>query len=506
MKTQRTIAFFFIIIVAAFILLGWKPIDKAGLNTVLFSVIAAAVCIIAVIQKGRDNSLQDKLEQMEKELKVLNKEVEVASSQIMSVSEQLYVTLDENNAFAQQLFAEVREMTAMNTEANQQAGNMIGGINEITELLKQAGSITAEMEKTSGSAGEVLKAGFAEIQGMVAAVRDIQTASDMTKENMDILGKTSGEIMSILETVRSISGQTQLLSLNAAIESARAGEAGKGFAVVAGEIQKLSVQTGYAVKSIAELVRTIDEQIGAVNQVVDENARKVLIGVNVSGIIERNIQVIDRSFKDINATIRAICGITGKGEELAGDLGVMVAGMEANMESTSLRVKDVYDSAHKQKHNIQDLAELGTRLNTASQNIRQLVAYSMEVDEVMLDKVNVDKAVESMRQLTAGLNSKLCNMVMEAHKDTLTELLATWDFVEAAWTNDLKGRFVCSIPSAGIANAMIREWFKRSVVGEEYISPIYISAITRKPCVTYSVPIIDMQGAIIGVFGADLKF
>jgi methyl-accepting chemotaxis protein len=501
----KFVAVHIIVIAAVLILLLLKPFRPEWLNSAVLLVFAAVPVFIAVFGKDNSRSLKNRIAQLETELRMLNKEVEVASSQVMSVSEQLYVTLDENNAFAQQLFAEAREMSDMNSEVNNKVKGVVGGINEIMGLLKQAGGISANMEQTSKSAEEALKAGFTEIRSMVSAVRDIRNASEMTKDSMDSLERTSGEIMNILDSVRSISNQTQLLSLNAAIESARAGEAGKGFAVVAGEIQKLSVETGNAVKNIGELVNSIGHQIQAVNQVVGENVRRVQIGVDVSGIMEQNTQVIDKSFSGIATTISDICSITGKGEELAKGLESMLFGMESNMESASSQVKDVYDSVHRQKHNIQDLAELGNRLNDASQNIQQLAGNSAKEENCMADKAKVDCAVDAIRKLTGELNAKLLNFDSEAHRSVLSGLLASQDFIEAAWSNDIKGRFICSIPGAGIANAMIREWFKRSAAGEEYISDVYISAITKKPCVTYSIPIKDRQEKIAGVFGVDLK-
>jgi methyl-accepting chemotaxis protein len=505
MKHIRFIAVHIVIIAIVLILLLLKPFGTEWLNNAILLIFAALPAFIVLFGKDTARPLNNRIAQLETELGMLNKEVEVASSQIMSVSEQLYVTLDENNAFAQQLFAEAREMSEMNSEVNKKVRDVVGGISEIMSLLQKAGVISANMEQTSKSAEGVLKAGFTEIHSMVSAVRDIRNASEMTKDSMDSLERTSGEIMHILDTVRSISSQTQLLSLNAAIESARAGEAGKGFAVVAGEIQKLSVETGNAVKNIGELVNSIGQQIQSVNQMVGENVRRVQIGVDVSGIIEQNTQVIDKSFSGIITTVRDICSITEKGEELARGLESMLAGMESNMESTSMRVKDVYDSAHKQKHNIQDLAELGNRLNDASQNIQQLAGNFEKEADKMADGAKVDYAVEAIRKLTGDLNTRLHDFEPPVHRSVLEGLLASHDFIEAAWTNDIKGRFICSIPEAGIANAMIREWFKRSASGEEYISNVYISAITRKPCVTYSIPVKDSQGKITGVFGVDLK-
>jgi len=58
---------------------------------------------------------------------------------------------------------------------------------------------------------------------------------------------------------------------------------------------------------------------------------------------------------------------------------------------------------------------------------------------------------------------------------------------------------------AGIPNACVRPWWQRAITGEEYISPVYVSAITQKPCCTLSFPVIDREGEIVAVLGVDLK-
>ena len=91
----------------------------------------------------------------------------------------------------------------------------------------------------------------------------------------------------------------------------------------------------------------------------------------------------------------------------------------------------------------------------------------------------------------------------EQHNKILKQIIDSKDYIRAIWSNDAKGRFLCSIPEAGIANAAAREWFKHSIKGEQYVTPVYISAISKKPCITIAIPMKDEHGKIIGVLGFD---
>lgn len=132
-------------------------------------------------------------------------------------------------------------------------------IAEISEALKEISTGSRDMVE---SFSETSKAALTSQDLMKQAISDmeqVEAASIQTQEVMAELLNTTGQIGEIFDLISEISRRTNLLALNASIESARAGEAGKGFAVVAGEIGKLAEQANSATRQVAELINDLQE-------------------------------------------------------------------------------------------------------------------------------------------------------------------------------------------------------------------------------------------------------
>lgn len=492
------------------IILVLKPFTLQWISVALhFLLVAGTSFLLFKLFRSTEMQVAEKVHRLKKELKRFGLEVQVASSQVSSVSEQLYITLDENNAFAQQLFAETKEMTVLNGEVSERIKETITGVKSSIDLMEEARKTTIDLENISLSSSSVIKTSLDGILDIVNTINGIQESSDNTMVYMEKLSDASSQIVHILETVSNISKQTHLLALNASIESARAGEAGRGFAVVAEQIKNLALSTGNSVKDIGTLVQSIQNEMESVFGMVKENSSRVLKGVKASTNIEKDLENISNSFSKVLSMVNIINELSEKEVVLTRNVGSKAKEVEKLVEKSEQSVEDVYNSVHKQKHNIEEIAEMSYRLNDAAKNITALLdEMEAEKESVSVSSDFIENAVKSFRNIYNGLSSvKNFNLMdKKEHREFLQNLIQRCDFIEAAWTNDTKGRFVCSIPDAGIANAGVREWFKRSVHGDEYVSAPYFSAITKNLCVTVSAPVwSDDRRQIVGVIGIDVK-
>jgi len=504
-KASYIIATCLLFMVSTFLIAisGWDIYLRITLHLLLFAAYFIFTwCTISKMCKKYINKIQ----QLKNDLKRLNFEVQVTSSQISSVSESIAVTLDENNVFAKYVYDEVNEMANNNKLVNSSIDNTLSEVKNIMELLNRAEEITIDMLKKSSISKDTVKISLEEILHIVQTINSIHESSDMTMVNMESLKKTSKEIIHILETVKNVSKQTQLLALNATIESARAGEHGKGFAVVASEIHKLADDTAKSVEDINSLIKAIQNEVESVYTVVRENASRVDEGMSATKNIETNLGRIDSSFNDVFDMMDQISSLSKKEVLIAQSVGNQIQEVEDVVTKTSISVEQVQSSVHQQKHNMEEFSSMGSRLNQASSTLSEL--FLTETDSLeSIGNEAFEKAQNSLSLIRNEICSKsqiISSRDSTVHETILSDFMKKYSFVEAAWTNDRKGRFICSIPKAGIANANVREWFKQSIKGEDFVSSIYISAITRNPCITVSSPIKNSSGEIVGVVGIDI--
>jgi methyl-accepting chemotaxis protein len=143
-------------------------------------------------------------------------------------------------------------------------------------------------------------------------MEQMRATTEQLAQRVQELGKRSGQIGAIIETIDDIASQTNLLALNAAIEAARAGENGKGFTVVAGEVRKLAERSSQATKEIAEMIRAVQRGAGEAVAAMQQTATDVTSAVTLTGQAGAAFQTIVEATQTSSKQVQRIQGDIGR--------------------------------------------------------------------------------------------------------------------------------------------------------------------------------------------------
>ncbi|MFO1321581.1 MAG: methyl-accepting chemotaxis protein [Burkholderiales bacterium] len=219
---------------------------------------------------------------------------------------ELRVNSDDVAGAAHQLSSAAEQLAIGTTQQSESAATMAAAVEEMTVSIAHVSTNADEARQVTHETGTQSASGRTVIEQTVAEMEEIAQTVSQASDRIHAVGEESRKITGIVQVIKDVADQTNLLALNAAIEAARAGEQGRGFAVVADEVRKLSERTAIATNEIAAMIHAMQTSAGSAVDTMRHVVDCVESGVSMANRAGTSMSEIGDSSEQVVVAVNAI--------------------------------------------------------------------------------------------------------------------------------------------------------------------------------------------------------
>ena len=292
-------------------------------------------------RKDELGKLQGSIQRMTISLRELIGGIRDGVTQIASAAEELSAVTEQTSA----------GVNSQKVETDQVATAM----HQMTATVQEVARNAEEASEAAVAADQQAREGERVVGEAIAQIERLASAVDHSSQAMDALRVESDKIGSVLDVIKSVAEQTNLLALNAAIEAARAGEAGRGFAVVADEVRSLAQRTQKSTEEIEGLIASLQSGTQQASSIMDSSRSLTGSSVELTRRAGGSLESITRTVSAIQSMNQQIAAAAEQQSATAEEINRSVINVRDVSEQTSAASEETAASSV-------ELARLGNHL------------------------------------------------------------------------------------------------------------------------------------------------
>jgi methyl-accepting chemotaxis protein len=229
---------------------------------------------------------------------------------------------------------------------SESASAMAASVEEMTVSIRQVGDRSAEADALSSDSGRLAEEGARVIGQTVRDIRDISEAVNSSASRIHQLEEQTQKISRVVQVIKEVADQTNLLALNAAIEAARAGEQGRGFAVVADEVRKLAERTANSTQEIYSVIGSMRTSASEAVEGMQGAVTRVNMGVERASNASEAIEKIGAASRRVVDMVAEINSAIREQQQASATITQMVARIARMAEDGNAAAQGEADAAH----------------------------------------------------------------------------------------------------------------------------------------------------------------
>ncbi len=280
------------------------------------------------------------------------------------------------------LATEAETMSTISKKSSDGVEQQQQSIADVSSSVRHMSSTMDEISDTALTAAQAAQeAKTSALDGAKVVSTTVSSVTDLVQEvgaasaKMDQFAEHSNNIKGIVDTIKTISEQTNLLALNAAIEAARAGEAGRGFAVVADEVRTLANRAGEEAENIHSTISDLEDEVGSVVDTMARSNNKAQQTIEITHETERVLGDITGSVNSITTKLQDIADAIAK--ESADTTAI-----KQNIGDIDLSAKAAANSAQQASRSSHELSLMAAQLQDIVQQFLTEPASQNDMSEI----------------------------------------------------------------------------------------------------------------------------
>ena len=290
-------------------------------------------------------------------------EMDANISGIAANMDSLSGSIDVTSSSIIQLISSIKKIAENIETLNQVTEGTASSLHELNASVQQVEQTAQKSHALSEKTSKEAEKGMESVNETMSGMKEIEASFVKLEEIVSRLSEKSESIGNVIKVIDQVAGQTNLLSLNAAIIAAQAGEYGKGFAVVAEEIKSLADQTASSTREIATLIKAVqDETANAVSATV-HGSESVKKGVSLSHQAGDLLKLIIESSRTSTEMVNQI--VTATQEQSNG-----IQGADRAMYRVKEMVQEINRATHEQERASREIMNASETMRTLGKQVK----------------------------------------------------------------------------------------------------------------------------------------
>lgn len=282
----------------------------------------------------------------------------------------LLENLAKANASRTQVFHQISDLAQTTGNAVQESSQsaeslkretytVAAAVEEMSTALSRVAEVTQDAEQKASENDANVAKGESAMHSALSSMAGLQSEFTNSQEAMSGLVTESAQVSSVLDVIKAIAEQTNLLALNAAIEAARAGEQGRGFAVVADEVRSLAQRTQDSTKEIEEIILSLQQKTNLMGDAIEKSA-----GLMASS--NEDIQAIGEVFEQIKGSTSQIFSLNSEIKASTDEQSSVAQSINENLTQISDLSSAVANSLTSIEDSVRTLTDNTRTLNSGN--------------------------------------------------------------------------------------------------------------------------------------------